>query len=254
MKILIIEDEALAAGNLAKMIKKILPDVHILDSITSVHEAITWFSKNDAPDLLFADIQLSDGNSFEIFESINIECQVIFTTAYNQFALRAFKLNSVDYLLKPIDEMELQKAIEKYKKLGDNSYLRDQVSRMLGDLKSTNGNDKKYKERFLVMYKNALRPMQVAEIACFQKDELIFAIGWDNQRYICEFQSMDELDDLLDPTCFYRANRQFILHINNIALVKNTHKGICAILKTPVNMQVDISREKARDFKYWLEN
>ncbi|MCC5930487.1 MAG: response regulator transcription factor [Cyclobacteriaceae bacterium] len=253
MKILIVEDESLAAKTLANLIHKLLPAAEILATLATVQESIFWFKNNKEPDLMFLDIQLADGNSFEIFETLQCNCPVIFTTAYDQFAIRAFQLNSIDYLLKPLDEKDVQRAISKYEKIKDNSPGTRQLQEMLQDIQSGRIHEKKYKERFLVMHKNALRPLHIAEISYFQKEELIFAIDWEANRYITDFQSMDELQSLLNPELFFRANRQFIVQINAVNIIKTTYKGISAVLKKPMLTVIDISREKARDFKAWLE-
>lgn len=253
MKILIVEDELLAAKTLANLIQKFLPEAEIAATLTTVKESIAWFKNNKEPDLLFLDIQLADGNSFEIFDKAQFHCPVIFTTAYDQFAIKAFQLNSIDYLLKPLDEKELKRALLKYEKVKDLSPVSRQLQEMLHDIQHGKILEKRYKERFLVMHKNALRPLHVDEISHFQKEELIFAIDWEANRYITDFQSMDELQSLLNPEFFFRANRQYIVHINAVNFIKNTYKGITAVLKKPMLANIDISREKARDFKDWLE-
>jgi two-component system, LytTR family, response regulator len=253
MKIVIVEDESLAAKTLSALIQKLLPEAEIKATLATVQESISWFKMNKEPDLLFLDIQLADGNSFEIFDKIQFTCPVIFTTAYDQFAIKAFQLNSIDYLLKPLDEKELKRALSKYEKIKDISPVSKQLQEMLQAIQAGKIHEKKYKDRFLVMHKNALRPLHINEISHFQKEELIFAIDWEANRYITDFQSMDELQSLLKPELFFRANRQFIVHINAVNIIKNTYKGITAVLKKPMLTAIDISREKAREFKVWLE-
>ncbi|NOT75823.1 MAG: response regulator transcription factor [Cyclobacteriaceae bacterium] len=250
MKILIIEDEPLVAKDLENQVRKIQPDAELIGPLVSVQMSRKWFKENPLPDLILSDIQLSDGISFEIFESLHITCPIIFTTAYDEYAIRAFKLNSVDYLLKPVDSKELESALKKYKSMGVESTLSDQLKSMI----STWGKDssKRYKERFLSLQRNTLVPVTTAEIAFFHKEELIFIHTMGNEKFIGEHPTLDEIENLLDPDKFFRVNRQFIIHIQSVARIKSTHKGINVQLKAPFNNELEISREKAVAFKKWL--
>lgn len=249
MNILIIEDEPLVARDLKNLISKTEPDAKILDTITSVEAARVWFDGNNSPDLILSDIQLSDGISFEIFETLHILCPIIFTTAYDEYAIRAFKLNSVDYLLKPVDEAELRAALAKYKSLTTEAI----VSEQLKSLMSTWGNQsRKYKERFLTVHRNTLVPVMQNEIAYFHKEELIYLHTIGNEKYITEHHTLDEIESLLSPDIFFRVNRQYIVHIQSVAKIKTTHKGLTVQLKPPINIELDISREKAVAFKKWI--
>jgi two-component system, LytTR family, response regulator len=248
MKLLIIEDEPLVAKDLLKVVGRVAPDAVVVAVIASVSEAHKWFDNNPAPDLVLSDIQLSDGISFEIFESRGLKCPVIFTTAYDEYAIRAFKLNSIDYLLKPIDEKELSVALEKYRNLAGNV-----VSDQLKMLMSGWGKEqKKYKERFLSIQRNSMVPVNQKDIGYFHKEELIFIHTLDNEKMIGEHQTLDEVESLIDPSIFFRVNRQYIVHLQTIARVKTTHKGLTVQLKPPFNIELDISREKATAFKEWL--
>jgi DNA-binding LytR/AlgR family response regulator len=249
MNILIIEDEPLVAKDIELLIRKLEPDVRVLALLSSVENARAWFNNNPQPDLVLADIQLSDGISFEIFESGNIRCPIIFTTAYDDYAIRAFKVNSIDYLLKPIDPSELMQALKKYKLLVEMTGVDRQVKELVRQLAEKNIG---FKERFLVMHGNSLVPIVENQIAYFQKDQLIFLHTMEASKYICELSALDDLESLLNPDVFFRVNRQYILHIQAVGKVRTTHKGLTVVLKPPFNLELDISREKATAFKAWL--
>ncbi|MCE7057428.1 LytTR family DNA-binding domain-containing protein [Algoriphagus sp. AGSA1] len=246
-KILIIEDESLVANGLIKNIRELIPEARIYPILTSVKKALHWFDKNEVPDLIFSDVQLSDGISFDIFEQYEPACPVIFTTAYDQYALKAFEVNSVDFLLKPIGKDDLRKSLEKLKKRWEsyrlpnlNASLRQSVQGQL------------YLERFLVQHNQGFMPVIQDEVGCFQKDELIFTWKRDGKRYLTDFNSIDELESKLNPALFFRANRQFIIRVDNIMHIKSTHKGIKVQLHVPQQFILDVSREKAQIFKKWL--
>jgi two-component system, LytTR family, response regulator len=250
MRVLIIEDEPLVAKDLQNRIKNLEARVEILDVVSSVAQARRWFETHPAPDLILSDIQLSDGISFDIFESMHVQCPVIFTTAYDEYAIRAFKLNSIDYLLKPIDEVELQRAFAKYKSLNVENTVSDQLKTFL---KSWGKEERKYKVRFLTLQRNSLVPVLEEEIGLFHKEELIYIHTLANEKLIGEHQTLDEVESLLDPAKFFRVNRQYLIHIQTVARIKTTHKGLSVQLKPPFNIELDISREKATAFKNWME-
>ncbi|WP_224998622.1 LytTR family DNA-binding domain-containing protein [Cesiribacter sp. SM1] len=249
MNILLIEDEPLVARNLQKMVQELEPAAQVLAVLDSVAASLAWFRQQPQPDLVLADIQLSDGISFNIFSQVEVAAPIIFTTAYDEYALKAFKLNSVDYLLKPIDKAELQKALQKYKKLENTHLLSEQLKQLLG---STATAGKKYKERFLVTQRNIMVPVEVDDIACFHKEELIYLHTFGNERFIAEYATLDEIQELLNPAHFFRANRQYLIHIHTIDRIRSTYKGLTVHLKQPLNQEIDISREKAAIFKEWL--
>lgn len=255
MKTVIIEDEPLVAKDLQKLLQQVDNQVDIIAVLGSLESAQKWFQTNQEPDLLFMDIQLSDGVSFDLFNLVKIECPVIFTTAYNEYAIRAFKVNSLDYLLKPIDKQELRQALEKYRKLHENKTevpnIQNQLSQLLHDLK---GNEKKYKERFIVHYKNALIPIMADKIAYFLKDELIYAVTTDNQKLVSQYETLEEVEEIINPATFFRATRQHIVHIQSVESYKSNFNGKLTIkLQKPHNESIDISREKATVFKKWME-
>ena len=249
MKVLVIEDEPLAARDLVKNLTEVEPGVEVLAVLSSVKEASEWFDQHPLPDLILSDIQLSDGNSFEIFETRHIKCPLIFTTAYDEYAIRAFKLNSIDYLLKPIDKKELAPALEKFRSLEAAQHVPDQ----LRDLLQSWGQDhRRYKERFLCVQRNSMVPVMEAEIAFFHKEELIFVHSIAGEKLISDHQTLDELESLVNPARFFRVNRQYLIHVQTVARIKTTHKGLTVLLKPPFNLELDVSREKAAAFRQWI--
>ncbi|HWA34702.1 MAG TPA: LytTR family DNA-binding domain-containing protein [Cyclobacteriaceae bacterium] len=249
MKVLIIEDEPLVAKDLESRLRQLSPDAEVAGPLVSVVQAKTWLTTNPLPDLILSDIQLSDGISFEVFEALHLPCPIIFTTAYDEYAIRAFKLNSIDYLLKPIDAGDLDAALKKYKSTIVGSTVADQLKAMMASWGKEN---RRYKERFLALQRNTLVPVTADEIAFFHKEELIFIHTFSNEKMIGEHPTLDEIENLLDPARFFRVNRQYIIHIQSVARVKSTHKGLSVQLRPPFNTELEISREKAVAFKNWL--
>lgn len=246
MKVIIVEDEALIAKDLQKNIHSLYPTWEIVAILDSIQKSIAWLQTNEPPALAFMDIQLADGVSFEIFEHIDVQFPVIFTTAYDQYALKAFQVNGIGYLLKPIDSAELAKAIDKFQKTD----LQTQLKSLLQDLKPTLPTA--YKERFLATYKGNLVPVSAQDIACVEKDELIFLHTYEGKKYISDCQTLDEVEQLLNPLHFYRANRQFIINIRAIETLKPTYKGISVKLCLPTLSEIEVSREKVASIKQWL--
>lgn len=249
MRILIIEDEPLVAKDLETTLRRLEPGAEVMGVLGSIQLCKKWFQENDMPDLILSDIQLSDGISFEVFESLKLSCPIIFTTAYDEYAIRAFKLNSIDYLLKPVDSKELAIALKKYKSLTIGNALTDQLKSMMSGWGKDN---RRYKERFLSLQRNTLVPVAVDEIGFFHKEELIFIHTMGNEKFIGEYPTLDEVESLLDPEKFFRVNRQFIIHMQSVERIKSTHKGLNVWLKAPFNIELEISREKAVAFKKWL--
>ncbi len=249
MNILIIEDETWVAKNLQDLVLKIEPDATIVRTISSVQEARKWLTGHPSPDLILSDIRLSDGISFEIFENLKLRCPIIFTTAYDDYAIRAFKLNSIDYLLKPVDEGELRAAMNKYKSLSTENVLEEQLKVLVSNWGQA---QKKYKERFLTLHRNTLVPISHNDIAFFHKEQLIYVHSLNNEKLISEHHTMDEIETLLNPEIFFRVNRQYIIHIQSVDRIKTTHKGLTVQLKPVFHTEIDISREKAAAFKSWL--
>ena len=252
MNILIVEDEPLVAKDLENLLRRIEPQAKVAAVLSSVESAKKWFNDHSKPDLILSDIQLSDGISFDIYENLHLSCPIIFTTAYDDYAIRAFKLNSIDYLLKPVDSKELTAALDKYRSLSSETILSEQLKALMSQWGQQP--QKRYKERFLCLHRNTLVPVTQQEIAFFHKEELIFLHTVGNERYISEHQTLDEIENLLNPEFFFRVNRQFIIHIQSVGKIKTTHKGLTVQLKPPFNNEIDISREKATAFKNWIDH
>ncbi|MCZ8229911.1 LytTR family DNA-binding domain-containing protein [Flavobacterium sp.] len=254
MTTLIIEDEKPAARLLQRKLEKLQINVTVL--LHSVEEAIEWFSNHPHPDLIFLDIQLSDGLSFAIFEAVEIKSAIIFTTAYDEYALRAFKLNSIDYLLKPIDEDDLEIAVNKYKsrvpeKAPENPSLAldfEAIKKML-----TNPFEKNYKKRFTLKIGQHLKVISVDEIECFYSENKgTYLHTFDNRDYLLE-TTLEVLEQELDPAAFYRISRKFIIPLKAIKeIVVYSNSRLKIILPTYKAEEVIVSREKVADFKNWI--
>jgi two-component system LytT family response regulator len=252
MKIVIIEDERLIAKNLQMQLKKIAPNFEVIATLESVAEAVKWLQENEHPNLFFMDIQLSDGVSFSIFNQVTIDKPVIFTTAYNEYAIHAFKVNSVDYLLKPVEPEALEKAVAKFNKhFTQQSKTNEQWQDLVNMIQ--NQNMPKYKERFLVHQKSGMTPILEKDIAYFLKDTIIYLVLHDNTRLVTDFNTIDEIEEVANPHLFFRANRQVLLYINQIDSYKKHDTGKIEIhLKCDKNFRIDVSREKASTFVDWL--
>ncbi len=252
MKALIIEDENVIARELCEAIEEVADDVEIIATLPSIKTARKWFMQNPEPDLMFMDIQLGDGVSFEIFEHFRFNCPVIFTTAYNEYAIKAFKKNGVDYLLKPVEIAELKIAIDKCRKIiarGKNS-LQD-IRALLGEIEPSSV--KKFKERFIVQVRNQWVPVDVNNIALFYRENLNYLVTFEGEKYILTQSTLDEIEAEINPALFYRANRQFIIHVKAIESIKVMDgSGLLVNLVKPLNYEVEISRKKAPDFRKWL--
>lgn len=247
VRIVILEDEPLVADGLHKHLADLLPGLEVLAILPSVKKASDWFEKGLEVDLIFSDIQLADGISFDLFKRVEPRCPVIFTTAFDQYAIRAFEVNSVDYLLKPIEKKELVAALEKLK-VRRESFVLPELRLALDRVRS----GKTYLERLLVNVQNSLVPVTIAEVSGFVKEELIFLINRDGKRLITDFQSMEELEGKLDPGVFFRANRQTIVRIDEVKQIKTTYKGLEVHLKNPSLNKVEISKERSPQFKRWM--
>lgn len=258
--IAIIEDEALAAKDLRKLITQYAPHSEILCVLPSVQDAVAWFGTHPEPDLLFCDIQLADGVSFDLFNLVQIDCPVIFTTAYNEYALRAFKLNSIDYLLKPVDSEELERALAKFHRLKAQNVqpdVRSQIADFLRDMNeqhtAPNALQHRFKSRFMVHGKGGMIIIPVEEIALFQKDEVIYLVTHDGKRHLTDYSTMEDVEEVLNPDEFFRANRQTILAVQAVEGFKADFTGKIRVnVRNIPQASVDVSREKASAFKKWL--
>lgn len=253
MKILLIEDEPLVAKNLENLVKEIEPSAELLATIGSVNEALEWFKQYPEPSLVLSDIQLSDGVSFDIFQEVQPQCPIIFTTAYDEYAIRAFKLNSIDYLLKPIDKEELRSAFEKFKKLNNTDGFKEQLNHLLSDLENRSTLPK-FKTRFTAHHQRNIVAITIERIACFYRDEVIWIQTTDNQRLITDYNSLDEIEELLNPENFFRANRQFIANKNTIESYRTHFTGKIELkLVVSTKDEIVVSKEKAHQFRCWFE-
>jgi len=261
----IIEDEPLVARDLQNLLHKTSSGITILATLDSLKTAKEWFLQHPEPDVVFCDIQLSDGVSFDLFAHVPIMCPVIFTTAYDDYALRAFKLNSIDYLLKPVDSEELAAALRKlerwhaFSNLADAHHLlQSQMQSMLRDMLQARGTQPphlkdRFKERFWVHAKGGVLLVDVAHVGYFQKDGVIYLGTTDGKRFLTDYESLEEVEELLNPDLFFRANRQTLLHIHAIDGFKTELSGkLTVTLKPPLQLHVEVSREKAGAFKKWL--
>lgn len=255
IKAIIIEDEQLIARDLEYKITDVAQDIKIIKVLPSIKTAFKWFLENAEPDLIFADIQLSDGTSFEIFKRYNLTCPIIFTTAYDEYAIQAFKVNGIDYLLKPIDIDELQKAIIKSRAIIESkSKFPIEMQKLIEFIAQPDSSKAKYKETFIVNHRKQWLPIRAHDIACFYRDSLNFIYTFTGEKYVLDFNTLEEVEDLLDPQIFYRSNRQSIININAIQSVKpHENQKLTVQLRSPIKLEVDISREKAPSFKKWLD-
>lgn len=255
MKALIIEDEHLIAEEMKASIQTIAPDVEVLGVLPSIKTARAWFGSHPQPDLLFMDIKLSDGLSFEIFEEVNIECPIIFCTAYEEYAIRAFKVNGVDYLLKPVQEEDLAKAIEKVRHLKqENVSAPPDLQHLIKLLTQQPGAKPQYKERFIINSHNKWAPIEAKEIAVIYRESLNYFYKFDGEKLIYDFSPLEEIEEVLDPDLFFRANRQTIINIHAVLSAKPYgNQKLLVQLKPPLKMEIDVSREKAPLLKKWLD-
>ena len=250
MNIIIIEDEKPAARLLQRKVEKL--GLQVATLLHSVEESITWFQSNPHPDLIFLDIQLSDGLSFEIFEKIDIKSAVIFTTAYDEYALRAFKLNSIDYLLKPIDEDDLETAVNKFKArnstLPNLSLDFEMIKKML-----VNPIDRTYKKRFTIKMGQQLKMIAVEEVECFfSENKGTYLHTFDNRDYLLD-STLEQLETELDPADFYRVSRKFIIPMKAIKEIQlHSNSRLKVILPTYKDDEVIVARERVNEFKDWL--
>jgi DNA-binding LytR/AlgR family response regulator len=251
MTVFIVEDEAPAANRLSKLVHELYPETVIAGRADSIESAVRFFVNNTPPDLVFMDIQLADGLSFDIFSQVQLTVPVIFTTAFDQYTLKAFKVNSIDYLLKPIDEGELKAAIEKHRQLAQRNQpsLPDNLANLLAEL-----NKPKYRERLMIKRGSQYIPLKTTAIAyCYADGKLCYAVDAAGARYTLE-DTLSDLEAQLKPSDFYRINRHMIVQIDAI---KKVHTWLGARLKLEVTPETGVdtvvSRDKVTAFKDWLD-
>ena len=250
MQVIIIEDELPAANRLTKLLRNINDEIEVVHRLDSVESSVKFLPTVENVDLIFMDIQLADGLSFDIFQQITINVPVIFTTAFDQYTLKAFKVNSIDYLLKPIEEKELAQAVEKYQQLyskKDNSFS-DRIVKLLKEMNSAT-----YKERLLIKKGQQLSYLKTTDTAyCYADGKLCYAVDFSRNKYLLE-SNLTQLEEQLQPNKFYRINRQLLI---NIEAVKKVHTWVGGRLKLelmpPSDADTMVSRERVNGFKEWL--
>ncbi|MBE7633751.1 response regulator [Tenacibaculum finnmarkense genomovar ulcerans] len=251
MNVIIIEDEKPAARRLKRMLSEL--NIEAQTMLHSVEESINWFQNNKHPDLIFLDIQLSDGLSFEIFEEIEVKSAIIFTTAYDQYALKAFKLNSIDYLLKPLDQDELKVAVDKFKehqpKKSDVKVNIDAIRKLL-----INPVDRKFKKRFTIKVGQHIKIIPIDQIVCLYSENKATYIHTNaNRNYLID-NSLEYWQEHLNPEYFFRVNRTFIIHINAIKdIISYTNSRLQLMLHFYDESEIIVSRERVKAFKNWID-
>ena len=253
LKILIFEDEVLSAEHLVKLISQYDPSIELVGTIESLKEGQNWLESNPRPDLMIMDIQLSDGTCFELFKQFSIETPVIFTTAYNEYAVQAFKVNSIDYLLKPITLPDLKEAFEKFKKrnFSDLINTKHKYEQLYTELSQSS----RYKSRLLIKIGEQLKYVNLEDVAYFRfQDGMSHAITFSGNKFPLD-NSLDEIEKILDPFMFFRINRQFIITLKSIEKIHSYFNARLKLNLKPVpETEVIISRERVSDFKNWLDS
>ena len=256
MNIIIIEDESRAANRLEKILLEIVPNLNVLAKIETVEESISFLETADNLDLIFSDIQLADGLCFEIYEKVAVKCPIIFTTAFDKYAIKAFKTNGIDYLLKPIDEVELKKALEKAKSLSQSSdssgkAALDEIMLLANALKSQN---KSYKSRFMVKVGDKINSIAIEDIQAFYSlEKATFILTNEGRKYIVDY-SLEHMETLLDNKLFFRINRKYIIPIKACKnIISYSNSRLRVQLNTLKDETIIVSRERVQDFKRWLD-
>ena len=249
MKALIIEDEIMAAKALKKLLGEVSPDTDVVAVLESIEDSVEWISKHPMPDLMFMDIHLADGSSFAIFDRVTITCPVIFTTAYDEYALKAFEVNSIDYLLKPISREALERAMRKFHELADNRFDQAKVNLIMAQL----GERKKYKSCFLLPERDKYIPVRVEDIAYIYIDAKSVKLVTMDQKAFYLSHTLDDLMAEIDPHMFFRANRQFIVSrktIKDVAVWFGNKLSINLSVETPE--KIIVSKARVGEFKSWF--
>ena len=246
MKVLIIEDETAAARRLKNLINKVNPDIEIVDQLDSIEGTLNWLNDNELPDLIFMDIHLADGSSFEIFNHHPIEKPVIFTTAYDVYAIQAFQVNTVDYILKPIKEEQLKSALEKYNKFHKVAHI--DYQKVVQSLQTDT-----QEKRFLIRLGHSIRLVEMKDVAYFYtKDKITFLVTKTGKRYPVDY-TLEKLEDMASSRKFFRINRQFIINYDSIKDMLSYSKSRVKIqLNPPCDFDTIVSTERSPSFKKWL--
>ncbi len=251
MKVVIIEDESINAGRLKRLLEELEPQSEVVAVLETVEDSIQWLQSNAMPDLITMDIRLADGISFSIFDAVKITCPIIFTTAYDEYAVRAFKVNSIDYLMKPVEKGEFQQALEKFKTLPKSSNIDTNIAGVLKELM----HKRTYRMRFLVAYRDGYKSIDVSDVDfVYSEFKTTHLFLKSSMTAIPIAQTMEELEQELDPDIFFRANRQFFIRAESIKSISNYFNAKLKIqLKNDQEKEVLISREKAPVFKQWMD-
>jgi DNA-binding LytR/AlgR family response regulator len=248
MNVVIIEDEQAAARRLEKILREIEPSIVVMAHIDSVETAVLWLQANPAPDLIFLDIHLADGSSFEIFEHVEVTSPIVFTTAYDEYAVQAFKVNAVDYLLKPLKSAEVEAALSKYKQV----FVKPDYTGLLDTLRRQEGHG--YLRRMLIRFGGSIKLVDMTDAAYFYtKDKITFLMVRSTGKRLPVDYPLDRLETLLDPKSFFRINRQFII---NVAAIREMHpyskSRVKVELEPPTDQETVVSTERSAEFKRWL--
>jgi DNA-binding LytR/AlgR family response regulator len=249
IRTLIIEDETPAANRLEKLLKEIDPGIEILDKLESVESAVEWFQENKQPDLLMLDIQLADGQSFDIFKKVKVDCFVIFTTAYDEYAIKAFELNSIDYLLKPIDKAKLSTGIQKFRNLNSSKpdFDFNELINTIEQRKTT------YKKRFAISIGTKIKSIETKDIAYFYSLQKYTFLGtFGGQEFPADF-SLDRLENILDPEVFFRINRQYLVNYRAIGKIHVLSKSRLELEISGYKERMPVSSGKAHLFRLWID-
>ena len=253
MKALIIEDEIMAAKTLQKLLGEVSPETEVVAVLESIEDSVAWIEENPMPDLMFMDIHLADGSSFTIFDRVDITCPVIFTTAYDEYALKAFEVNSIDYLLKPISKESLERAMRKYRMLdqGRQEGGRDNIEALLYQLTQKSN----YRRCFLLPERDKLVPLPTANIAyAYIEAKTVKLVSVDHKEYYLT-QTLDDLMAQLDPMEFFRANRQFVISrsaVKDVSVWFGNKLAINLVMETPE--KIIVSKARVAEFKHWFSN
>jgi DNA-binding LytR/AlgR family response regulator len=252
MKVIIIEDEPQAAARMKSLLHELQSGWQLEHTFDSVKRAVEYFKSNHSCDLIFMDIQLADGLSFEIFEKVSVNAPVIFTTAYNEYALKAFKVNSIDYLLKPVDKEELSAAIRKYQRLSPSEVPNDKMMESIAAAMQML--TKRFKERFMVKVGEHLRTLEVSEILFFfSLEKTTFAQTRDGRKHILDY-TLEQLEEIIDPAKYFRINRKYLVSVSAIQdMINHTNSRLKLILKTSDDKDVIVARERVQEFKDWMD-
>ena len=253
MNILLIEDEALAAEKIKNTLSEVNSSANILDTLVSVEDSISWLQNNPMPDMIISDIHLADGICFNIFSEVKVTCPIIFATAYDKYAIQAFEVNSIDYLLKPVTQERLQQAVDKYMQLTETKDT-DRVD-LFSEFKELLAEKKRdYKTRFLCKIGNKIKSVSVDKISYFYtENKMTFILDQDKTRYPVN-NTLDEIENLIDPNHFFRLNRQFITSYDSISEIHPHFKGRVKVKLNPKNEgDIIVSTERTPLFKSWLD-